>query len=308
MLTDSLARMIVELAQVTGLETFHITAALAIVLVSLICGGVGSLVVGNRMAFFSDALGHCALAGVSLGILITLGMRLAADHPFHDWLEPLVMVAFGAAVGVGIAFVRERTSLASDTVIGVFFAGAIGFGSLMYAALSRRSNKDPEMFLFGSPISITEGDLLRLMLLAVVMAVVLMLRYNQFVFASFNPSLARSRRIPVRTHNYLFIVLLALVVNLSLKAVGIMLINAMLIVPAATASVLSRNMRQMFWWTIGLSLSAGLGGLLLSSTVDLPLGGDPLPLGTSASIVVLSVTGFFLAMVVSPWIKGKQPV
>src|SRR6266481_5056296 len=104
---------------------FNMKALLAIALVSLVCGAVGSLVVGNRMAFFSDALAHCAFAGVTLGILISMATgRDAHDH----WLVPTVMVSFGIAVGLGIAFVRENTLLSSDTVIGVFFALAVGFG------------------------------------------------------------------------------------------------------------------------------------------------------------------------------------
>src|SRR5947209_8748965 len=97
-------------------QTYNVRALLIIVLVSVICGAVGALVVGNRMSFFSDALAHCAFAGVGLGMLAAL----AAGRPdVEPWLVPLVMVVFGVLIGVAIAYVREKTGLASDTVIGV---------------------------------------------------------------------------------------------------------------------------------------------------------------------------------------------
>src|SRR5262249_43525958 len=108
---------------------WNVRGTLAVLLVSLVCGAVGSLVVGNRMAFFSDALAHCAFAGVALGFLLALGFGAHDPAAFSHWVTP-VMVAFGVVVGLSIAYVRERTSLANDTVIGVFFAGAIGLGAV----------------------------------------------------------------------------------------------------------------------------------------------------------------------------------
>jgi zinc transport system permease protein len=99
----------------------------------------------------------------------------------------------------------------------------------------------------------------------------------------------------LRLNNYLFIVLLALVVNLSIKAVGALLINALLVVPAATAASVAKNLRQMFWLTVLLCAAAGLGGLWLSTTVAVPVRGRPVPFGPSGTIVVVSVALFFLA-------------
>src|SRR5262249_16315560 len=152
------------------------------------------------------------------------------------------MIGFGILVGLAIAFVRDQTSLTSDTVIGVFFAGAVGFGALLLKALSRKSYYSPENFLFGSPGTVTSEELIYLFLLVLVTGGFLYWMYNRLIFTSFNPSLARSRQIPVRLCSYLFIALLALIVNLSLKIVGALLINALLIVPAATAANCCRNM------------------------------------------------------------------
>lgn len=305
-MTHALEWLIVQLSNALGTHTFMVKGALAVILVSLICGSIGSLVVGNRMAFFSDALAHCAFAGVACAIVAIALVVGGRPKDETRWVIPLVMASFGTIMGVSIAFVREKTGLASDTVIGVFFAGAIGVGALIFGQVKQLTGMDPEALLFGSPYFVREGDLLTLFALAILTIVVLVLYSNQMIFASFNPSLARSRRIPLRLYNYVFIVLLALVVNLCLQAVGILLINAMLIVPGATASNLSRNMKQMFWWTVGLSLAAGLGGLWVSNTVVVELRGVTLNPGASGSIVVLSVLAFAVSMIISPWIRGRQ--
>jgi zinc transport system permease protein len=203
--------------------------------------------------------------------------------------------------------VREKTSLASDTVIGVFFAGAIGFGAMLLSAINNRSKVKPEQFLFGDPINVNNDDFLILVILTLVTAVTLVWMYNRLVFASFNQSLARSRQVPIRLFNYVFVILLALIVNLSLKTVGALLINSMLILPAATAVNLSRNLRAMFLVTLLLSIGSGLGGALIASTVMLkdPSGGPPIAFGWGGTIVVLSMFLFFVSMAVGPWVRNR---
>jgi zinc transport system permease protein len=284
-------------------QDFNVRGLLAVILCGLICGAVGSLVMSNRMAFFSDALAHCSFAGV--GLALWLGYFLAVLNvdkagAFYQWGVPLIMIAFGALVGVGIAFVRERTGLANDTVIGVFFAGALGLGAVLISKLSKLGYfYNLEHFLFGNILYVNDGHLILLFGLAVVTFALLIWLYNPLVFASFNISLARSRRVPIRLCNYLFIVLLALIVNLCLWIVGVLLINGLLLVPAATAMGLSRNMRQLFWWTTGLCLLCGLGGIWLSWDVQL---GD-----SGGSIVSLAVLLFFALMAINPWLRGRQP-
>ena len=230
-------------------------AVLAIVLVCGLCGMLGSMVVGNRMAFFSDAMAHSAFAGVALGYLSVLLAHW--DRATTTWVVPLVMVAFGVVVGVGMVYVRDQTGLAHDTVIGVFFALAIGFGAMLFQVLAAKSSFNPENFLFGNLVLIPKENLLYLFGLALIVVPLYAWRYNQLVFASFNPTLARTRGLTMKLNNYLFIVLLAMVVNLSIKAVGALLINAMLVVPAAAAANLSRNLRQMFWLTIAFCARFG---------------------------------------------------
>jgi zinc transport system permease protein len=273
----------------------NVLGLLGIVLVCLICGAVGSLVVGNRMAFFSDALAHAAFAGVALGLLLGLATS-AAEETIQLWLTP-IMAGFGIVVGLLIAFVRERTGQASDTVIGVFFALAIGLGALLLKAASNRRYLPPEDFLFGNLLTLRGSDLLTLLGLAVFTAAVLLWRYNQIVFASFSPSLALSRQIPIRFCNYLLIVLLALIVNICLKAVGALLINALLVVPAAAAANLGRNLRQLFYWSVGLCLAAGIGGQLLSWLL---LCQTRLQVSEAGMIVLLTVLFFALSLLAGP--------
>jgi zinc transport system permease protein len=281
-------------ADALGTDTFVVKAAVAVTLVCLLCGTVGSLVVGNRMAFFSDTMAHCAFAGVTLGLLSLIVAGQARNNDLIAVVVPSVMILIGAAAGAAIVSVREWTALTSDTVIGVFFALAIGFAATLFPVLRRSSTFDPEAFLFGSPLFIPDVYLVFLLALLVLVAALFCWRYNQFVFASLNPSLARTRRLPLAVNNYLFIVALAFVVNLSIQAVGALLINGLLVVPGATAAAVARNARQMFWLTVAYCVAAGLGGLWLSMTVRVRIDHDQLAFGPSGLIVVLSVTLFFL--------------
>jgi zinc transport system permease protein len=281
-------------------ESVNVQGLLAVILVGLICGSIGSMVVGNRMAFFSDALAHCAFAGVALGILFGLVTGASAETVV-DWL-PAIMVGFGVLVGLGIALVRDFTHQASDTVIGVFFAGAIGAGAVVLQIGTARRYFPPEDFLFGNLVTVGVSDLLWLVLLLLACIGWLMFMYNQLVLTSVNASLARSRGVKVRVANYVFIILLAVLVNVCLKVVGVLLVNALLIVPAATAANLCRNMRQLFRWSILLCVIAGIGGQAIYWEI---YAHSHVSIGESGAIVVLSVVLFFLSMFVRPMIHAR---
>ena len=143
--------------------------------------------------------------------------------------------------------------------------------------------------------------------LLVITGLFLYWNYNSLVFTSFNVSLARSRGVSVRLCNYLFIALLGLIINVCLQIVGALLINGLLIVPAATAANFSRNMRQLFWWSVGLCQLVGLGGILLAWEISIPdpTQATPIKFGVSGTIVVLSVLLFFLSMIVGPRFRNR---
>jgi zinc transport system permease protein len=307
----TLTELLHDVAPYLGTDGIYLRPLLAVLLVSGACGLVGALVVGNRMAFFSDAMAHTAFAGIALGLLsiiVFAGARNPQQADPYLWVVPWVMVGFGTVVGVSVAFVRERTGLTNDTVIGVFFALSIGFGAMFFPHIRTKIGIDPDVFLYGAPAAVGDGELVSLFALAVVTAGVVAWKYNQWVFASFNPSLVRSRGVWVRANNYLFIVLLALLVNLSVKAVGVLLINALLVVPAAAAANVAANLRQMFWLTVGGSVAAGVLGNEISNRVEIPLSdrpGDTLEFGPGGTIVVLCVAWFFVTMVYAAFRGGR---
>jgi zinc transport system permease protein len=282
----------------------NLSAMIALLLVSLACGAVGSLVVGGRMAFFSDALAHSSFAGVSIGFVMFtafLASRVDASE-FWDWVTP-VMLGFGMLIGYGIAAVRQRTSLASDTVIGVFFAASLGLAATLRDLIQSRKLFSLESFLFGDPLVAQPRDIIWLAVQLVAVVVVLAFIYNSLLLSGFNTSLALSRQVRAQTASYVFIMLLAVVVTLSVRAVGVLLINALLIVPAATACNLARNLRQLFWLTILLCLVACLGGQLISWEVERR---TQARLGVQGAIILLSVALFCLSMIIPPLVARIQ--
>lgn len=280
---------------------------ISVMLVSLICGAVSSLVLSNRMAFFSDALAHFAFAGVALGILMNMAGWLASE----EMIVP-VMVIFGIITGCGIAYVKQKTVLANDTIIGVFFAGAMGLGAILLTAVTKmgggRGAQNPETFLFGDPMATTSQQIVYLLLLMVLTVAFLAWRYNSMVLSSFNTSLARSRRISVQLGNYLFIIFLAMTVNACLKVVGALLINALLILPAATSGNISRTLKQFFWLSLLASIVAGVGGFLVSATWQPSISGRSLPLSSGGVIVIVGTLCFFFSIAMGPLLRGKRPV
>jgi zinc transport system permease protein len=300
-MSDAVTNLLVAIANGLGVSPIDVSAVAAITLVCFACGLVGSLVLGHRMAFFSDAMAHTAFAGVAtglLGILIVGQPANAQQAQQYLWLVPLVTIAVGIAVGAAMEFLRERTGLANDTVIGVVFAAAVGFAVTLIPAIKKRIGIDPDIFLFGSPLFVSPEELLLLLTLCLLAAGAIVWRYNAMAFAVISPPLAKSRGVAVRFGNYLFIILLALVVNISIKAVGVLLMNALLIVPAAAAINISANARQMVRHTLAISLLSGWLGYAICLRSELPVGfGEPLALSPGGTIVLTAVGLFFASIV-----------
>ena len=299
MLVEWMNHFVLSTAQACGVATFEVRAILALLLVAIACGTLGSLVIGNRMAFFSDAMAHTAMAGVTFALLIlvlSFNIKSTRDADQYLWILPLVMATFGTVIGLMIAVIQERTSLSSDTVIGVFFALSLGFAGLLLPELRKRINLELEGILFGQLFLIDDVRLLILLGMAIITCVVVTLKYNSFLLGSFNPSLANSRGLSVRWNNYLFVVLLALVVNLSIYAVGVLLINALLVVPAAAAANVSRNLRRMFWFTLVGCVACSIIGYLFSSRTVLAIGDLQMPVGPSGAVVVACVVWFMVSL------------
>ena len=253
-------------------------ALLGLLLLAPMAAVMGLMVVNFRMAFFSDAISHSAFAGVALGLIFSVD---------PSWTMP----AFGLLVGLGIMILQRHSSLSSDTVIGVFFSAMVAFG-LAIVSRDRSLARDLQRFLYGDILTISDSQILSLMLLFLVLMTFQAVSYNHLLYIGMNPALAQAHRVRVAMQQYFFAGLLALVVMFSVQAVGVLLVTAMLIVPAAAARNVARSAGSMFWWAMLVSLSSAVAGLLISAQ-------DWARTATGATIIIVACGWFLLSMVVA---------
>ncbi len=260
-------------------------ALVALVLLAPMTAALGVQVVHYRMAFFSDAVGHSAFAGVAIGLILGV-------HPH------ISMPLFGLAVGLLIMFMQRFSALPSDTVIGVVFSAVVASG---LAVVSRENTvaRDLQQFLYGDILTMTETDIACLLALFAVFVLFEVAAFNRLLYAGTGRSIARAHRVPVALCEYLFAALLALVVMFSVWGVGVLLVTAMLIVPAASARNLARTAGGMFWWAILVSLSSAVAGLALSIQ---PWMGT----ATGATIILVACLWFLISVVVSAIRNERQ--
>lgn len=230
--------------------TFMKHALLALLLITPLFGLLGTMAVDNQMAFFSDALGHSALTGIALGVL------LGVPDPMTS------MLAFGVTAALLITRIKQGSSASADTVISVFSSTAIALGLVVLSrggGFAKYAN-----YLVGDVLSVSAGDLALLAAALVVALIVWARLFNPLLMASVNPSLAASRGIPARRAEYAFVVLVAVVVMLSIRWVGVMLINSLLILPAAAARNLAKNAAGYARWSVAIAMASGVAGLIAS--------------------------------------------
>ena len=278
------------LAQLLPLEVmqagFMQQALAGLLLLTPMTAVMGILVVNFRMSFFADAISHSAFAGVALGLLFTLN---------PDWTMP----AFGLLVGLGIMIMQRHSSLSSDTVIGVFFSTMVAFG-LAIVSRDRSLARNLQRFLYGDILTISDDQVVALFGLFLVVMAFLAIGYNRLLYIGLNPTLAQAHRIRVAVHQYLFAGLLALIVMFAVQAVGVLLVTALLIVPAAAARNFARSAGAMFWWSLLVSLSSAVGGLLLSAQ-------DWARTATGATIILVACLWFALSLVAAS-LRGERSV
>lgn len=258
-------------------------ALVELVLLAPMCAVMGVQVVNFRMAFFSDAISHSAFTGVAIGLLLGADARLA-------------MVGFALAVGLAIMAVSRQTSLSIDTVIGVFFSAVIAFG-LAVVSRDRSVARNLQLFLYGDILTIGDAEIGLTALLFVVLMAFQAVGFNRLLYVGVNPSLASAHQVPTRAYQYLFASLLSVVVIVSVWAVGVFLVTAMLIVPAAAARNLARSASGMFWWALVVSLTSAVIGLLVSAQ---PWART----ATGATIVLVASVWFGASAVVSRLQQG----
>ena len=226
-------------------------AFLGILLCAPLAAAAGIQVVNFRMSFFSDAIGHSAFAGVALGLLCSIS-------------PGITMPLLALQIGLGIMFLKRRSSLSSDTVIGVLFSAVVALG-LALASRNPGMARDMQMFLYGDILTISVRELEIMFIVAVLFYGFEIFAFNRLIALGINPQLARTHRIHVAVYEYLHVALLALVVIFCVKAVGVLLVTALLIVPAAAARNFSQSSGKMFWIAVLTGLVSGTAGLLLSA-------------------------------------------
>lgn len=249
---------------------FMKNAFLAVLLLAPLFALLGTMTVNNNMAFFSDALGHSALTGIGIGTL--LGLK-----------EPLFcMIAFGIFLSLAITKVKDGTT-SSDTIISVFSSTAMAVGIVI---LSQEGGFAKfSSYLIGDVLTVTQKDLLLIFVVLLLSYFIWALLYNSLLLVSVNPSLAVSRNVNARFTENVFVVLVAITVMVSIRLMGILTINSLLILPAAAARNVVTNAKAYHWLTTAIGLISALSGLVLSYEMGTSAG---------ASIVVVAALFFFI--------------
>lgn len=237
---------------------------LAACLIGPLLGALGHIVIARRLAFLSAALGHAALTGLTIGLLL--------GEPIESPLGGIF--GFTLLSALAMVYVRRRTSMPSDTLIGVFLALTLGLGICLLVAVTKYFNiHQIEAVMFGSLITVTDTDLVVLAVVAVIVVPLLIWKYNQLLLDSVNPELAAAAGVNSAVIDYGFVLLLTLVIVVSLKIVGALLVEALIIVPAAAARNIARSTRGMMYLSIVFAWLAAEAGIALSTEVKVPSGG-----------------------------------
>lgn len=250
-------------------------ALVAAVVLGLVCGVLGFFVVLRRLSFIGVGISHSAIGGVALGIVLGLPPLLLG-----------AVVAIGVALGIGL--VRQRGGLSEDAVIGVFFSAAMALGVVLFS-LQRGFQQDLFGYLFGNVLAISIPELAVLTGAAAAILLVLWRYFPHLLFVAFDEEVARAYGHPVRALDLTLLVLIAITVVIGVRVVGVLLIQALLVIPAATAVLWTANYRQQIALGMGLAVACGIGGLVGAYQLDVAAGG---------SIVLLASALFFGSLVV----------
>ena len=207
------------------------------------------MIVNNKMAFFSDSLGHSALTGIAIGML--LGITNIN----------ITMIVFAIIFALLLNFVKHKTTYGADTIISVFSSIAIAIG---LAVLSQTGNFNQySSYLIGDILSITKEEIIYLAISFIVIIALWIILFNKINSISINTSLAKSKGIPLKFIDNIFVIMIAVIVMISIRWIGILLINSLLILPAASSRNISINMRQYHLFAIIFSLFSGILGIIL---------------------------------------------
>jgi zinc transport system permease protein len=261
---------------------FMKNALLAVLIITPLFGVLGTMIVNNRMAFFSDALGHSALTGVAIGTI------------FGITDTNIAMLLFAIFFALFLNKIKRRKTVSTDTVISVFASLSMAIGLVI---LSRGGNFSKySALLVGDILSITIKEIGMLFIILIITILFWFFGFNKLYAISVNESLAKSKNINIDLMEDFFSVIIAIIVMSSVKWVGILIINALLILPAAASRNMSSNVREYHLFSILISIFSGIGGLILSYYMGT---------ATGPTIVIIAAITFFITLFLSAGVKNK---
>ena len=238
---------------------FVVNALLCALLIGPVLGAVGTMVVTKRLAFFAQAIGQAAITGVALGLLL----GEPAERPYVS------LFAFCSLFALVMNFTRHRSQMSPDTVIAVFISLSLAAGACLLPALANKADAHLiESILFGSILTVGDTDIAVLLVIGLGCAGLGVKYFNRMVLASFNPALAQVRGVRVILLDYVFVMLVTVVTVAAVKIIGAILVEALLIIPAAAARNVSRSLRGFFVWSVVLCTVSCVVGILAPMMLD----------------------------------------
>ncbi len=252
---------------------FMKNALLAVIIITPLFALLGTMAVNNKMAFFSDALGHSAFTGIAIGILLGLGNPV------------LSMVAFGIFLGIVISRVKSFKTASTDTIISVFSSVSVALGIVILSKNGGFSKYSS--YLIGDILIVTPQEIMLMLIVLIVVYIVWVKIYNKLLLISINSSLASSRGINCALIENIFVVLLSISVMLSVKWIGILTINSFLILPSAAARNIALNSKQYHFYSLAIGIICGITGLIISFYADTSAG---------ATMVLTSAVVYFITL------------
>lgn len=275
---DTLYEIMEKLLPFSWVEyNFMKNALIAIVIITPLFGILGTMIINNRMAFFSDSLGHSALTGIAVGSILGISDT------------NISMVLYAIVFALLLNYIKRRKTLSTDTVISVFSSFSMAIGLVI---LSRGGNFSRySSLLVGDILSITVGEIGLLSIIFVITLTYWFLCFNRLNSVGINISLARSKNIASSLMEDSFSGLIAIIVMLSIKWIGILIINALLILPAAASRNIATNMREYHLFSIMIAIFSGVNGLILSYYMGT---------ATGPTVVIIAAVIFFITLFISP--------
>jgi zinc transport system permease protein len=259
---------------------FMQTAIIAGSILGALCASIGVFVVQRGLAFIGDGLAHAAFGGIALGLLLDVSVEQAT----------LVALPFTGAVALGIGYVLRHGRIGGDVATGVFFAVSFALGILFIGLRPPDAAMvSIESILFGSILAVSQQDLYAVVGIGAVTAVLFAFTYTRMAYATFDPELAELSGVPVARLDYMLLALTAVVIVVSVKTVGIVLVSSFVVIPAATARLVAHSLTRMVALAMSIGVLGAAGGLVLSYHLDVASG---------ATIILLLGAGFGLSLVV----------